>query len=140
MLMQLIAFILRIVYPYVIVNNVEKVINWLRSYWLHPIFKSCHKTVFFKKIGCIHGSKYITIAENTRFGDFIYLATWPEIGDKATILSGVHIGKAAVIAANAVVTKDVPAYSVAAGNPAKIVKRNVEFLSENAFSKILNKG
>ena len=44
------------------------------------------------------------------------------IGDKATILSGVHIGKGAVIAANAVVTKDVPAYSVAAGNPARIVK------------------
>ena len=32
------------------------------------------------------------------------------IGDKATILSGVHIGKGAVIAANAVVTKNVPAY------------------------------
>ena len=46
------------------------------------------------------------------------------IGDKATILAGVHIGKGAVIAANAVVTKDVPAYSVAAGNPAKIVKKN----------------
>ena len=46
------------------------------------------------------------------------------IGDKATILSGVHIGKAAIIAANAVVTKDVPAYCVAAGNPAKIVKEN----------------
>lgn len=46
------------------------------------------------------------------------------IGDKATILPGVTIGDGAVIAANAVVTKDVPAYSVAAGNPAKIVKRN----------------
>ncbi|SMG16793.1 acyltransferase [Fibrobacter sp. UWB13] len=45
------------------------------------------------------------------------------IGDKATILSGVHIGKGAIIAANAVVTKNVPAYSVAAGNPAKIIKQ-----------------
>lgn len=44
------------------------------------------------------------------------------IGDKATILPGVTIGKSAVIAANAVVTKDIPAYSVAAGNPAKIIK------------------
>ena len=47
------------------------------------------------------------------------------IGDKATILSGVHIGKGAVIAANAVVTKDVPAYSVVAGNPARIIKRSI---------------
>lgn len=44
------------------------------------------------------------------------------IGDKATILPNVTIGDGAVIAANAVVTQDVPAYCVAAGNPAKIVK------------------
>lgn len=46
------------------------------------------------------------------------------IGDKASILSGVNIGEGAVIAANAVVTKNVPSYSIVAGNPAKIIKRN----------------
>lgn len=46
------------------------------------------------------------------------------IGDKVTILPNVNIGDGAVIAANSVVTKDVPAYSVAAGIPAKIVKQN----------------
>lgn len=45
------------------------------------------------------------------------------IGDKATVLSGVTIGDGAVIGANSVVTKDVPAYCVVAGNPAKIIKR-----------------
>ena len=45
------------------------------------------------------------------------------VGDKATILPGVAIGDGAVIAANAVVTKDVPAYSVVAGNPAKIIRK-----------------
>lgn len=44
------------------------------------------------------------------------------IGDKVTILPNVTIGDGAVIAANAVVTKDVPAYCVAAGCPAKVVK------------------
>lgn len=45
------------------------------------------------------------------------------IGDKATILPGVVIGDGAIIGANSVVTKDVPAYSVVGGNPAKILKR-----------------
>ena len=46
------------------------------------------------------------------------------IGDKATILPGVTIGDGAIIAANAVVTKDVPQYSVVGGNPAKVIKIN----------------
>ena len=46
------------------------------------------------------------------------------VGDKATILSGVTIGDGAVVAANSVVCKNVPAYSVVAGNPAKIIKQN----------------
>src|SRR5574344_2657 len=44
------------------------------------------------------------------------------ICDKATILSNVTIGDGAIIAANSVVTKDVPAYTVVAGCPAKTVK------------------
>lgn len=45
------------------------------------------------------------------------------IADKVTICSGVTIGKCSTIAAGAVVTKDVPPFSIAAGVPAKIVKR-----------------
>lgn len=44
------------------------------------------------------------------------------IGSKATILSGVHIGRGAIIAANAVVLKDVPAGCVVAGVPARLIK------------------
>ncbi len=45
------------------------------------------------------------------------------IGDKATILPGVTIGEGSVIAANSVVTKDIPAYSIAGGNPAQIIRK-----------------
>ncbi len=45
------------------------------------------------------------------------------IGDKVTILSGVNIGKGSIIGANSVVTKDIPPFSIAAGNPAKIIKQ-----------------
>ncbi|HEY5233210.1 MAG TPA: CatB-related O-acetyltransferase [Verrucomicrobiae bacterium] len=44
------------------------------------------------------------------------------IGTGATILSGVHIGNGAVIAACSVVTKNVPSYGIVAGNPAKLVR------------------
>ena len=44
------------------------------------------------------------------------------IGDKATILSGVTIGDNAIIAANSVVTKDVPTNTVVGGCPAKVLK------------------
>jgi len=45
------------------------------------------------------------------------------VGANAVIVAGITIGKHAVIAAGSVVTKDVPPYSVAAGNPAKIIKK-----------------
>lgn len=45
------------------------------------------------------------------------------IGRGACIMGGVTIGKNSVIGANAVVTKSVPDYCVAVGNPAKVVKR-----------------
>ncbi len=45
------------------------------------------------------------------------------IGEKASIMPNVKIGKGAIVAANAVVTKDVPAYAVVAGVPAKIIKQ-----------------
>jgi acetyltransferase-like isoleucine patch superfamily enzyme len=48
------------------------------------------------------------------------------IGANAVVLDGVTIGKGAVIAAGAVVTKDVPPLAIAAGVPAKVVRRRGE--------------
>lgn len=45
------------------------------------------------------------------------------IGFGAAIMKGVTIGKGGIVAAHSVVTKDVPPYSVVAGNPAQIIKK-----------------
>lgn len=44
------------------------------------------------------------------------------VGPNATILPGVTVGKNAIVAAGAVVTKDVPANTVVAGIPARVIK------------------
>lgn len=51
----------------------------------------------------------------------VIISDYVWIGTRATILPGVHIGKGAVVAAGAIVTKDVPEYVVVAGVPARIV-------------------
>jgi len=50
------------------------------------------------------------------------------IGTNVTILKGVTIGDGAIIAAGSVVNKDIPAYSLAAGVPAKVIKHNVNWV------------
>lgn len=45
------------------------------------------------------------------------------IGEKAIVLKSVTVGKGGIIGAGAVVTKDVPPFSVVAGNPAVVIKR-----------------
>jgi maltose O-acetyltransferase len=44
------------------------------------------------------------------------------IGEYSAIMKGVTVGEGSIVAAHAVVTKDVPPYSIVAGNPARVVK------------------
>lgn len=44
-------------------------------------------------------------------------------GQTVTVLPGITIGNGSIIAANSVVTKDVPPYTIVGGNPAKIIKK-----------------
>ena len=65
------------------------------------------------------------------------------IGYGAIIMSGIHIGQGAVIAANAVVNCDVPPYCVYGGIPAKYIKKRfddevIDFLSTLDYSKVDN--
>ncbi|MDX1760552.1 MAG: acyltransferase [Christiangramia sp.] len=56
------------------------------------------------------------------------------IGENARICKGVSIGDNAIIAANSVVTKNVPMNSIAAGNPAKIVKTDIQKITTSKFT------
>ena len=82
------------------------------------------------------GPEVIVIGENHKFDDLklpmrlqgmkeyspvrIEDDVW--IGARAIILPGIKIGKGAIIAAGAVITKDVPPYAICGGNPARIIK------------------
>lgn len=48
------------------------------------------------------------------------------VGERALVLQGRRIGKGAIVGAGAVVTRDVPPFSIVGGNPAKIIGHRVE--------------
>ena len=53
----------------------------------------------------------------------VYIGPKVWIGFGAVILKGVSIGEGAVVGAMSVVTRDVPAFSIVAGNPAKVIRK-----------------
>jgi len=58
------------------------------------------------------------------------------IGRGVVILSGVKIGNGAVIGTQSVVTRDVPAYTIVAGNPAKIIRQRFDQEDINKLEKL----
>jgi acetyltransferase-like isoleucine patch superfamily enzyme len=62
------------------------------------------------------------IHQGTSFKGSVLLKEGCWLGIGVVILPGVTVGKNAIVAANSVVTKDVPDYAVAAGMPAKVIK------------------
>lgn len=73
----------------------------------HPVHPATRNTMYEYGIG-------ITIGDNV----------W--IGGDVVICPGVHIGDNAVIGAGSVVTGDIPAWSLAAGNPCKVIRKITE--------------
>lgn len=64
---------------------------------------------------------YTAKGKSVVIDDFVWIAS------RATILPGVHVGRGAVVAAGAVVTKDVPPMTIVGGVPARVIgKREVE--------------
>lgn len=67
-----------------------------------------------------HGGNF---AQKTRIGANCF------IGCGAIILPGVTIGDQVIVGAGSVVTKDVPAHSIVAGNPAKIIRSGIQTIA-----------
>jgi acetyltransferase-like isoleucine patch superfamily enzyme len=59
------------------------------------------------------------------YGEGISISDYVWIGGGAIILPGVNLGKGAVIGAGSVITRDIPDWSVAAGNPARVIKKRI---------------
>lgn len=58
-----------------------------------------------------------------------YIGSNTVVGIRSIILPGVHIGNNCVIGAGSVVTKDIPDHSIAAGNPAKVIREGISVIN-----------
>ena len=86
-------------------------------------------------LGRITGIAYRRPEFTKRKGQIIIMNDcW--IGEKTIINSGVTVHNGAVVAAGAVVSKDVPAYSIVAGNPAKIIGYRFDEKTINILKRI----
>lgn len=87
----------------------------------HPVDKFSTSPIFYRK----ENNNGISIVEcNGDFKEYLPIVIGNDvwIGARVTILDGVNVGNGAVIATGAVVTKDVPAYAIVAGVPAKVIR------------------
>lgn len=78
----------------------------------------------------MNASDFRTIGANTTIDDYAWICS------RSIILPGVHIGEGAVVASGAVVTKDVPPYTVVGGIPAKKIGERNQNLNYSAYGKI----
>ena len=87
---------------------------------VHPTnYLTCH-SIFYKNSPWGFHPEWVKPIENLVRVTHIGNDVW--IGARSMIMDGVSIGNGAIVAAGAVVTKDVPPYAVVGGAPAKVIK------------------
>lgn len=117
------------------------------------------KLIIGKFVQIAHGVQFITSSANHQMDGFStypfavfgepwsssYNPEWPNKGDtivgndvwighEALIMPAVSIGDGVIIASRSVITKDIPPYTIVAGNPAKIIRKRFD---EQTISKLL---
>lgn len=125
--------------------------------YMHP--GAPEKLIIGKFVQIAHGVQFITSSANHQMDGFStypfavfgepwsssYKAKWPNKGDtivgndvwighEALIMPAVSIGDGAIIASRSVVTKDVPPYTIVAGNSEKIIRKRFD---EETITKLL---
>lgn len=90
----------------------------------HPIIYQSNNDIFGKEgiIGILYPSQIMNEDEKELYRRTIIIGNDVWVASNTIILPGVTIGNGAIIAAGAVVTKDVPAYAIVGGVPAKVIK------------------
>jgi phosphonate metabolism protein (transferase hexapeptide repeat family) len=89
----------------------------------HPMHRATQAHFTSLSSACFEGESDDTEFFDWRRKHHVHIGHDVWIGHGAIVLPGRNIGTGAVIAAGAIVTKDVPAYAIVAGNPARIVRR-----------------
>ncbi|MFC5775031.1 CatB-related O-acetyltransferase [Ectobacillus antri] len=86
----------------------------------HPTDRFSTSPIFYSPSNSFN----VSIVKDTTFVEFekIIIGNDVWIGANAIILDGVNIGNGAIVAAGAVVTKDVPDFAIVAGVPARIIR------------------
>lgn len=100
------------------INRIEIGAGCVTGKWV-TITDNSHGTTDYEALRIPPAARPLYSKGQVRIGENVW------IGDKATILPGVTIGAGSVVAANTIVTKDIPAYCVVAGNPARIIKKRI---------------
>lgn len=70
-----------------------------------------------------HDTSYRTALGKPKIIESTSIGNNTQIGDGTIVLAGIKIGSHVIVGANSVVDKDIPDYTVAAGVPAKIIKK-----------------
>ena len=83
---------------------------------------SCVTTYPFYVIGGDWGSAMAPVKNELPYKGDTVVGNDVWIGQNVTVMPGVNIGDGAIIGANSVVASDIPPYSIAVGNPCRVVK------------------